>query len=546
MALPAHTQVLVAGGGPVGLATAVELGRRGVDCVVVEPRAAVSRSRPRCKTLNVRTMEHLRRWGIADRLRERAPLPVAWSQDVVFATSLAGHELSRFHRVLGLAPEHGRCAEPGQQAPQYVLEELLREVVDELASCTLATGHRVVALAQDDEQVRVEVVDDTGVARTVVADHVVGCDGPRSVVREQIGAAYLGGHALRPNFGMVVHAPDLWRHVRHGPAVQYWTVNPTAPALAGPLDRDGTWWIIAFGVERDAGHARAREIVDAVAGVPVDAQVLSSDPWTARMQLVDTARCGRVFLAGDAAHLNPPFGGHGLNTGIGDAVDLGWKLAAVLRGWGGPELLASYSAERRPVQERVIRAAEENMRTLSTDLLDPDLDRDDAAGARARDAAHRRIQATKAAEFHALDLVLDVVHDRSPVVADGAGDRLPHAWLAPGRSLYDDLGPELTLIVHRDTGRVPAATAAFTAAARDHGVDLRLLHHPGGGPEDLLLVRPDQHVAWRGDAGTAGPPEVPSEVLARACGRTSSAPSDVAARVTSTPSRATGPARKRV
>ncbi|MEJ2865553.1 FAD-dependent monooxygenase [Actinomycetospora flava] len=501
-----RAQVLVAGGGPVGLATAVELGRRGIDCLVVEPRREVSRSRPRCKTVNVRTMEHLRRWGVADRLRERAPLPVAWSQDVVFCTSLAGHELSRFHGVLGLAPEEGRCAEPGQQAPQYVLEELLRDVVGGLDACTLLTGHRVVALTQDEDGVRVEVAGDDGTSRTVLADYAVGCDGPRSVVRAQIGADYLGEHALRPNFGMVVRAPGLWPHVRHGPAVQYWTVNPVAPALMGPLDRDGMWWVIAFGVERDAGHARAGAIVDAVAGVPVDAEVLSTDPWTARMQLVDTARRGRVFLAGDAAHLNPPFGGHGLNTGIGDAVDLGWKLAAVLRGWGGPGLLASYEAERRPVQERVIRAAEDNMKTLSTDLLDDDLDRDDAAGDRARAAAHRRIQETKAAEFHALDLVLDVVHDRSPVVADGAGDRLPHAWLAPGHSLYDDLGPELTLVAPPGTD-----ATAFTAAARERGVDLRVLHRPGS--EGLLLVRPDQHVAWRGDTDADA-----GAVLARACG----------------------------
>ncbi|MHC1558923.1 FAD-dependent monooxygenase [Actinomycetospora sp. C-140] len=488
-------EVLVAGGGPVGLATAVELGRRGIDCVVVEPRPSVSRSRPRCKTVNVRTMEHLRRWGVAGRLRERAPLPVDWSQDVVFCTTLSGHELSRFRGVLGLAPEAGRCAEPGQQAPQYVLEELLREVVAEIPSCTLVTGSRVVALEQDEDAVRVVVDDGAGSTRVVGARYVVGADGPRSVVREQVGVDYLGEHALRPNFGMVVRSPDLWRHVRHGPAVQYWTVNPVAPTLMGPLDRDGTWWIIAFGVERAEGESRAREIVDAVAGVPVEAEVLSTDPWTARMQLVDRLRVGRVLLAGDAAHLNPPFGGHGLNTGIGDAVDLGWKLAAVLRGWGGPGLLASYEAERRPVQERIIRAAEDNMKTLSTDLLGGDLDGDAAA----RRAAHERIQETKHAEFHALDLVLDVVHDRSPVVCPGAGDRVPHRWLAPGRSLYDALGPELTLLVPPGT-----AVDGFTAAARARGVDLRVLDEPG--PE-LLLVRPDQHVAWRS-------PAVPDDVPA--------------------------------
>src|SRR5450432_2008819 len=140
--LPDRTQVLIAGGGPVGLAAAVELGQCGITCVVIEPRATVSHARPRCKTISIRSMEHLRRWGIADRLRERAPLPVAWSQDIVFCTSLIGHELSRFSGVLGLTPEDGRSAEAGQQAPQYVLEELLRDVVDELPTVTLATGRR--------------------------------------------------------------------------------------------------------------------------------------------------------------------------------------------------------------------------------------------------------------------------------------------------------------------------------------------------------------------------------------------------------------------
>ena len=502
--VPERTSVLIAGGGPVGLAAAVELGSRGIDCVVVEPRTTVSRARPRCKTVNARTMEHLRRWGIADRLRERSPLPVSWSSDVVFCTSLAGHELSRFSGVLGL--EIGdRSPEPGQQAPQYVLEELLREVVDELAGAALVAGASVVDLEQDEHEVRATVETPSGDRHGITADFVLGCDGPRSVVRDRIGSAYVGERALRPNFGMVFHAPGLWDVVRHGPAVQYWTVNPDAPALSGPIDRDGTWWTIAFGVDRADGAARGRDIIDAVAGVPVDATVRSTDPWTARMQLVDRARVGRVFLAGDAAHLNPPFGGHGLNTGIGDAVDLGWKLAALLQGWGGAALLDSYDAERRPVQDRVIREAERNMRTLSGELLDAHLDRDDAAGERARHAAHARIQETKHGEFHALDLVLDTVHD-SPVIVpperpeggDGVvtGARLPHRWLSPGHALYDALGPGFTLLT--PPGPDPAADELVRVARARH-VPLSVLDRPPRGPSDrYVLVRPDQHVAWCG------------------------------------------------
>ncbi|MBO2463943.1 FAD-dependent monooxygenase [Actinomadura violacea] len=513
--LPRRVQVLIAGGGPVGLAAAVELGGRGIGCLVVEPRAAVSTARPRCKTINVRTMEHLRRWDLADRLRERAPLPASWSQEVVFCTSLTGHELSRFTGVLGLSPEGDRFPEIGQQVPQYVLEELLREAVDGLDACELVLGSRVTAVRQGDDLVTVTVEDASGGESTVTADYVIGCDGPRSIVREQIGASYSGGEALRPNFGMVFRSPGLWSHVKHGPAVQYWVVNPSAPALVGPIDRDGTWWAIAFGVDREAGERRARDIIDGLAGRPVRADVLSTDPWTARMQIADRMRDRRVFLAGDAAHLNPPFGGHGLNTGIGDAVDLGWKLAAVLNGWGGPDLLDGYETERRPIQERIIGEATSNMRVLSTELLADNLDAGDEAGARAREAAGARIQETKKAEFHSLDLILDIHITTSPVIAfeestavDGdagsPGTRLPHRFLADGGSLYDLLGPDLTLLVL--DGATGKETIEDAAAAL--GVPLKTVELPwetgaGRGGARLLLVRPDQIVAWAGEKAPA-------------------------------------------
>jgi 2-polyprenyl-6-methoxyphenol hydroxylase-like FAD-dependent oxidoreductase len=514
--LPGHTQVLVAGGGPVGLAAAIELGRRGIKCLVVEPRTTVSHARPRCKTLNVRTMEHFRRWGIGDRLRQRAPLPVSFSTDIVFCTSLTGYELSRFSGVLGLALEGDRFPETGQQAPQYVLEELLREVVDELAACCLVVGLRVGAVAQRNGTAEVTVLDETGRSAIVSAEYVLGCDGPRSAVRAAIGAAYSGERALRPNFGMVFRAPKLWDHVRHGPAVQYWILNHTAPALMGPVDLQGTWWMIAFNVDRKTGERDGRAIIDCATGTPVDATVLSTDPWTAHMQIVDRARQGRVFLAGDAAHLNPPFGGHGLNTGLSDAVDLGWKLAAVLDGWAGPGLLESYEAERRPVQTQVIAAAEANNRVLATDLLAEDIDRDGPVGALARERAHDAIQASKRAEFHALELVLDLGYENSPVIAPapaGTGPArpgllLPHAWINEGESLYDRLGPGMTLLAGDD---LPGeALEPLTQAARDRRVPLSTVRAPARMLRakvgtDLALVRPDQHLAWLGDSAPQDP-----------------------------------------
>ncbi|WP_416981184.1 FAD-dependent monooxygenase [Streptomyces sp. T028] len=516
--LPVATQVLVAGGGPVGLATAVELGRRGIDCVVIEPREVVSHARPRCKTVNIRTMEHLRRWGLADRLRDRAPLAVDWSQDIVFCTSLAGYELSRFTGVLGLADGGDRYTERGQQVPQFVLEEMLREAVDDLHPCTLVTGWSVEGLTQKPDEVQVTVTDGNGRSEVITAEYVVGADGSRSAVREAIGASYVGETALRPNFGMVFRAAGLRERVAHGPAVQYWTVNADAPGILGPLDLDGTWWCVAFGLDRETGLAHGREWIRAATGVDIDVEILSTDPWTARMQLADRVSDGRVFLAGDAAHLNPPFGGHGLNTGVGDAVDLGWKLAAVLDGWGGPELLDSYASERRPVQDRVIAEATANMKALPTDLVSPELEAYGWAGGRARAAVDSRIQETKHAEFHALDLVLDTGYDDSPIVVPAAeelpgrvGYRLPHVRLGADGSLYDELGPDLSLVLV--DGRTAAATeaaAGFRTAAERRGVplavvDLRrpeLQDHFGSG---ILLVRPDQHIAWAADEAPAEP-----------------------------------------
>ena len=196
---------------------------------------------------------------------------------------------------------------------------------------------------------------------------------PAAWCASSIGAAYVGEQALRPNTGVVFRCDDLASLVPRPPAVQTWVINDETPGMLGPVDRNGLWWLIAFGVDGTSADLDPRRLVTGAVGRDLPIDIVSTDPWVARMELADRCRDGRVFLVGDAAHLNPPFGGHGLNTGIGDAVDLGWKLAATIDGWAGPAVLDSYQAERVPLHRRVIDEAVANMSTLSPELLGDDL-----------------------------------------------------------------------------------------------------------------------------------------------------------------------------
>ena len=271
--------------------------------------------------------------GFGEQIRSRASIPASWSSDVVFCTTATGAEVTRFTGTLGLGlAGDDLVAEPGQQVGQPVVEQALRDALGCAGDVRLLFGSRAVGVEQDADGVTVRACDASGLPSTIRAHYAVGADGAHSIVRPAIGAVYEGGNAGRPNLSIVFRSAGLGGLIRDR-AVHRWVLNPAAPGVVGPMDLRDTWWAIATGRPDDDHDADPVAIVRALAGADIDVEVLGTDPWQARSLLATAYRRDRLLLAGDAAHQNPPWGGHGFNTGVGDAVNLGWKLAAVLRGW---------------------------------------------------------------------------------------------------------------------------------------------------------------------------------------------------------------------
>lgn len=516
-----QTGVLVVGAGPVGLSLAIELGLRGIAVTLVEQRSRTG-AQPRAKTTNTRSMQHMRRWGIAGALRAAAPLPYDYPTDIVFTTALVGRTLAVIENAFeGAKRRDPRFPEPAQWVPQYTVEKVLHERIARLPSVRLLSGTELVDFTQTASGVSATVRDLTSrETRTIEAAYLVGADGARSRVRSVMGVTMQGEHAFALNYNLIVRIPALAQNPAARPAIMYWVVNPRAPSVLAPFDGSDVW---AFGLMlppgvKDISDDEVKRRVCAAVGRDVELEILERDIWAAHRLIADRYRDRRAFLAGDACHLHPPFGGYGMNLGIADGVDLGWKLSAVLQGWGGDILLDSYEQERRAVHHRTINEAMTNYKTLPDHLLQENLDADTPAGERAREDISKAITAAKTREFKTLGVVLGSRYENSPItVGDGStppaehhanfepsahpGCLAPHAWLDDGTSLYDHFGLGYSLLLLDDAGS--ATAARITEAAEQAGMplktlDLRRTDLAKLYEAPLALIRPDQFVAWRG------------------------------------------------
>jgi 2-polyprenyl-6-methoxyphenol hydroxylase-like FAD-dependent oxidoreductase len=499
------SDVLIVGAGPAGLAAAIELGSRGISCVVIEQHDRVGVA-PRAKTTNVRTREHLRRWGIADKLAQASPLGVDYPANVVFATRLTGFEICRFENNSYCRPgKNPLYAEHGQWIPQYELEKVLKAHAETLPGVRIQFNRRLDSFAQDENGVHARIGDET-----IRCQYLIGADGARSTVRQLIGAR-MSGATLGRHCNTIFRAPGISRAHRLGPATMYWLVNREAPSVTGPMDQGDTWY---FGATLPEGMLLegeiAQRLIRQATGVESPIELLSNDEWVAQRLIADRYRDRRVFLAGDACHLHPPFGGYGMNMGIADAVDLGWKIAAMLQGWGGAPLLDSYERERRPVHEYVMDEAVANHALLPKQMWREGLEEAGAAGERLRAELGAQIKAAKIREFSTLGVVKGYHYSGSPIVVDDGsappardfrtyvpsahpGCIAPHAWLEDGSSLYDHFGQGFTLL----------STDGADVSIPASNVPLKVVKQRGLGElyqARFALIRPDQHVAWRGDS----------------------------------------------
>jgi 2-polyprenyl-6-methoxyphenol hydroxylase-like FAD-dependent oxidoreductase len=519
-----HTPVLIVGGGPVGLALAGELGWRGVPCTLIE-KTDGSIEQPKMDLVGVRTMEFCRRWGIADWVRD-APYPPDYPQDYVYVTGLNGYELGR-------EPFPGRGFETcppespqkRERVPQDMFDPILARFARSFPHVTLRYNTELIAFEESADGVRGSVKDAvSGKIETIDAQYLVGTDGGAGVVREALGIRMSGNPALTYTTNVMFRCIDFPALHDKGKGYRFIFIGPEGVWLTIVAVNGGDRFrmsIVGTPQKIEHGEADIRAALKRAMGRDFDYEILSVMRWVRRELVADRYGTERVFIAGDAAHLMSPTGGFGMNTGIGDSVDLGWKLDAVLRGWAGIGLLRSYDAERRPVGLRNVAEASRNLkRMLSTRERPPgpEIFQPGSAGDAARKQYGDWFADILRLEWFANGVMLGYRYDTSPIIVpDGTpmppdetttytqtarpGARAPHLWLPDGRSTLDLFGRGFILL---RLGIDAPSGERIVRSAVQRNVPLRsiAIAEPQvlkAYERRLALVRPDGHVAWRAD-----------------------------------------------
>lgn len=508
-------QVIIVGGGPVGMALAVELGQRGISCAVVERHRGVGRV-PKGQNLTQRTLEHFYFWGCADRLRAARLLPPGYP---IGGVTAYGNLMSDYwYPQQGREVIHSYYFQRNERLPQYLTEQVLRARAAELADVTCLFGWSASAVAQDDTGVRVTITETgTGETRTLAAVYVVGCDGARSGVREQAGIDRIGADYGQRMVLTVFRSRELHEGLKRFPErTTYRVIRPEYKGywlFFGRVDVGERWFFHAPADRYElADRSAVLALLEGAAGFPFSCEFDHIGLWDLRVEVASRYRAGRVFIAGDACHSHPPYGGFGLNSGLEDVANLGWKLAAALEGWGTDRLLESYSDERQPI-------------FVETGQLIADRIEKDATFVARYDPRRNRTEFGQAWDLLASEdwsiQSYEPYYEGSPVVwgtPDGTcsvhgrhsfaarpGHHLAPQPLSSARNVFEELGPGFTLLAF---GAGERQVADFRRAARWLGMPLAVIRDRYDNERRRyehawILVRPDQYVAWSGDAPPA-------------------------------------------
>ena len=546
------TPVLIVGAGPVGMTMALCLAQRGIASVLVELRAAEVLPDVKCNHISARSMELFRSLGVSQDLRA-AGLPDDYPHSVSYRTSTLGEEIARIHipgRNTRLTDHsgpdgHWPTPEPPHRINQRYIEPILRQHVQKQDLITCLFKHRVVAFHQDAQGVTAQIENlEQGHAQafTVQAAYLVGCDGGRSMVRKGIGAQLVGDEVVQRVQSTCIRAPGLLAKMKAAPAWAMFTVNPRRSGNIYAIDGKEVWLIHNY--LRD--HEVDFEAVDrdwairTILGVgdDFDYEVMSKEDWIGRRLVSDRLQNGKVFVAGDAAHLWVPYAGYGMNAGLADAANLAWHLAAQREGWAAPHALSAYEKERHPITEQVSRFAMNHAHAMSQRRrqIPENLEEDSPAGQAARAAFGQDLYDLNVQQYCCAGLNFGYYYDQSPVIvydeerapdysmgsfqsSSVPGCRAPHFWLSDGRSVYDALGPAYTLLCFNsplcdtvDALKRQAAIARMPLTVLDVSSQADI---PPEYRHAFVLVRSDAHTVWRGDDASL---ETAQRVIAKLCG----------------------------